>query len=474
MNIINKVKNAPLGLKASVGFFMGSVITSGISYIVTPICTRLLSAEEFGQYSLFMTWLQIFGIVAMFCLHYGVFNNGMVDYPEKRDEYSLSMLMLSNIITLIFSVVILSLYPYIKEIIGLKLSYIILMCIVFLFQPAYSFWMAKQRYELKYKWTLFWSVIFAVATQTISIICILSSSSDKLDARIYGVEISAIILYICFYIFLLYKNKFKVTAKYWGYAFKFNIALIPHYLSMYLLGNSNKIMISYLAGDDKTAYYSVAFSIASIALIVWSAINNTLIPFTYENCKIKNYKRIADITTPILVIFAGVCTMIIMFAPEVVMFMGTKEYMEAIYAIPPIIGGVFFQIQYYIYANIVYYYKKPKYVMYASVSSMILNIVLSYIFIKKFGYLSAGYVSSLCYLFQATIDYFAMKKVINQSIYNMKAIGFLTVMIAAIIFISNFIYDYIIIRYGVIILLLSLVFIFRNNIVKVFKEVKGK
>ena len=80
----------PQGVKASIAFFIASLITKGIGYITTPLFTRLLSAEEFGQVSVYLTWMQVFGIVAMFCLSYGVFNNGMVDFSEQRDEYSFS------------------------------------------------------------------------------------------------------------------------------------------------------------------------------------------------------------------------------------------------------------------------------------------------------------------------------------------------------------------------------------------------
>ena len=96
--ILLKINGLPQAVKASAAFLVASVLSSGISYLVTPIYTRLLSAEEYGQTALFLTWLQIFGIIAMFCLSSGVYNNGMMDYYEKRDEYAFSMLILSNVI----------------------------------------------------------------------------------------------------------------------------------------------------------------------------------------------------------------------------------------------------------------------------------------------------------------------------------------------------------------------------------------
>lgn len=150
-NIKKILNDIPDGVKASITFFLANVITAGIAYITTPLYTRLLTAEEFGQVSVFLTWFQLLGIIAMFNLSAGVFNNGMVDYPTKRNEYSFSLLILSNIITLIFMLPIILFYVKIKIWIGMEIKYLYLMMALFLLQPAYSFWAAKLRYELKYK-----------------------------------------------------------------------------------------------------------------------------------------------------------------------------------------------------------------------------------------------------------------------------------------------------------------------------------
>lgn len=472
--LLKKIRSMPQGVKASVAFFAASLVTKGISYIVTPIYTRLLSPTEYGQAAIFITWLEIFGIVAMFCLSYGVFNNGMVDYPERRDEYSFSMLILSNIITVCFFAILLCLYPLIKQYLGIELPFVILMGVVFLLQPAYNFWTAKQRYELKYKYTAAFSVASAILTPTVTILCILLFPGEKLYARIFGSEITLCLFYIAFYVYLFVKARGRVNTSYWKAALLFNLPLIPHYLSTYLLGSSDKIMISYLVNDAATAYYSVAHSVAAVVTVVWTAVNSSLIPYTYEKCKQKDYRSISAVTLPILTAFAAVCVMAIMFAPEVVAIMATADYREAIYAIPPIVGGVFFQVQYYIYANIVYYYKKPKYVMLSSITAMVLNLILNYIFISEFGYIAAGYTTLICYFVQVVIDYFAMKKVTGERVYNMRYIGGLSLCVTAIALLSNLLYDHILIRYAIVLAIAVAFVLLRKKIVGLLKTMKGK
>lgn len=466
--ILQKIRNIPKGVKSSVAFFIASMVSVGMAYIVTPIYTRIMSSEEFGQVSVFMTWLSIFGIIAMFCLSYGVFNNGMLDYKTDRDGYSLSMLALSNTITIVFSIILISVYPLIEQFINIDLPLIGVMILVFLTQPAYNFYLARKRYEYEYKPALIASIIIAILSPSVAIVAILTTSGSKVYARILGAELAFVAVYLVFYIIILIKGKFKINVSYWTYALKFNFPLIPHYLSIFLLDSVNKIMISKMVNDSATAYYSVASSVASIATIAWSAVNASLIPYTYEKCSTKDYKSISKITIPILTLFAGISLIVIMLAPEVVAIMATADYWEAIYVIPPVVAGVFLKVQYFIYANIVYYHKKPKYVMYASLVAVIFNIGLNIVFIKLFGYLAAGYVTLIAYLIQATLNYFAMKKVVKEKVYNMRFIGILTGVVIFIAILSNLIYDFAIIRYLLLIVTLAIAFIFRKRIIQIF------
>ncbi len=463
--LFEKWKKMPDGVRASLAFFFSGLVTKGIGYIITPIYTRLLSPEEYGQVSVYLTWMEVLGIIAMFCFSYGVFNNGMLDFKEDRDNFSFSLLMLSNLITIGLGIVVAMLYPLVGKYIGIDIPLLLLMFMVFLFQPAYSFWVARQRYELKYKKTVALSIFSALFTPLLAIAGILLLPNNRLYGRLFGGELALLSIYIVFYIYWAVKNKGKVNTKYWRYAFFFNFPLIPHYLSTRLLSSSDKIMISHIVGDSAAAYYSVAYTIASVVLIVWTSANSSLIPYTYEKCEKKDYASISRATLPILCLFAGVCIFLIMLAPEIVAFIAPSNYKEAVYAIPPVIGGVFFQVHYYMYANVLYYYKKPKYVMLGSVVSTVLNLILNYIFINMFGYIAAAYTTLVCYLLQAAIDYFAMRKTVKNSVYNMKWIGLLSLLVAVVSVFSRFVYRFSIIRYSLLALLCIAAVLFRKKII---------
>ncbi len=447
----------------------------GISYITVPIFTRLLTTDEYGQVNVFSSWMSLFGILATFYLYAGVFNNGMSDYPDKRDEYSFSMLVLSNLITIAFAIIIFALYPFIKGFLGLDFKLVVLMCAIFFFQPAYNFWSARQRYEMKYKALLASSISTAILSPVVALIFVLNASGSKANARIFGIECASIAVYIVFYVIIIARGKRKVNTEYWKFALLFNLPLIPHYLSMYLLGSSDRVMISHMVSDSATAFYSIANSVASVSMIIWSAVNASLIPYTYEHCKRKDYKPISAVAIPILAVIAGCCVLVLMLAPEVVAILATADYKEAIYAIPPIVGGFFFQVHYGLYGNVLFYNKKTKYVMVATVVSAVSNLILNFIFIPIFGFIAAGYTTLASYLLQSVIDYFAMRKVLGgETVYNMKYIGALSLGVIVVALGSNLIYDYALIRYGIIAATLVVAVIFRNKIINMFKLMRAK
>lgn len=454
LSSLSRLKSLPPAVKASFAFFFASLVTKGIAYVTTPIYTRLLTPTEFGQTHVFLTWQHLLGIVAMFCLSAGVFNNGMVDYPDRRDEYSLSMLGLANLITLVASAILLGVYPFFRPWMGMDYPLVILMCVVFLLQPGYSFWMSRQRYELKWKASTFWTVFASLFSPAVAVTAILAFPAHGLHARLFGAEGALVVIYAGFCLHLAIKNHFRVNTSFWKQAFCFNLPLIPHYLSTYLLSSSDKLMISRMVGDAATAYYSVAHSVAFVVLVVWTSAHISLIPFIYENCKSENYAVISKVTLPILALFGGACILIILLAPEAIALMATHDYREAIYVVPPVVAGVFFQVHYFLYADVLYYYKKPRYVMYGSLTATFANLALNWLFIPRFGYIAAGYTTLVCYLLQATIDYTAMRHVIKKKIYDIRLIAILSAVLCAIALACLFVYDMPAARYALLVLLL--------------------
>ncbi len=49
--------------KAGIFYIVAQLFVRGITFLMTPVFTRLLTQEQFNQYKLFESWLLIFGPV---------------------------------------------------------------------------------------------------------------------------------------------------------------------------------------------------------------------------------------------------------------------------------------------------------------------------------------------------------------------------------------------------------------------------
>ena len=148
--LLQKYKSFPAAAKVSLWFAVCSVIQKGISLITVPIFTRLLTAEQYGQFSVFQSWYSIISIFATLNLSYGVFLKGMQKYPNERNKYMSSMQGLSTVVTLLLFCVYLPFKDYINELTGLSTLLMVTIFAECLAAPALAFWSARQRYEFKY------------------------------------------------------------------------------------------------------------------------------------------------------------------------------------------------------------------------------------------------------------------------------------------------------------------------------------
>lgn len=59
--------------------------------------------------------------------------------------------------------------------------------------------------------------------------------------------------------------------------------MIPHYLSNYILNQSDRVMIGRMVGNSQAAYYSVAYTISTVMVLITNAINSSLTPYIYKS-----------------------------------------------------------------------------------------------------------------------------------------------------------------------------------------------
>ena len=91
-------------LKAGGWYVFSSIVVKGIAILSTPIFTRLMSNEEYGYVSAFLSW---YTLLLPFCtvnLDYSI-GRAKLDFPDQLDHYIGTMQVLSAVITFILGVI---------------------------------------------------------------------------------------------------------------------------------------------------------------------------------------------------------------------------------------------------------------------------------------------------------------------------------------------------------------------------------
>lgn len=473
----SKYKNSSEMVKASLWYTICNVISKGIALLTTPVFTRLLTEKEYGTFAIFQSWFSILVIFTSLNIFLSGYTKGLLLYKNDEEAYTSSSLMQTTCITLVFFLIYCCDTNFWTKLFDLEPHIMIGLFVELLLMPAIDFWAARKRFEYKYKQYVAVTLAMSVLGLASGIVAVVLSNC-KLEARIYSDVISKALFAGIIFITVLKKGKRIYKKEYWLYNFRFNLPLIPHYLSNYVLSQSDRLMIGKMVGKSEAGIYSIAYTISTMMNLITMAINNALSPFIYKSIEGKQHNRVKEATRLVFVLAAGLCIATMAFAPEIILIFGGHSYLDAIYVIPPISASVYFIFVYAMFSSVEYYYQKTKLIAIATTASALLNLVLNFIFINLFGYYAAGYTTLVCYIALAIMHFIFYKKVIHEEIgpkskvFDERIIFITSIAVLAIMFLMVLVYKILWLRYAMIVLLFSAAFIFRKKIKSILSKIK--
>lgn len=463
--------------KAAFWFTFCSCAEQGISFITVPVFTRLLSAGEYGIWTLYQAWKGIFSVIIVFHLSGGGFNNAMIKYEKEKDSYVSSMIGLAFCLISIWFLFIAVFRDKISNFTDLKWEYLFIMLGDIFMNLVFALWSQYKKFYYEYKALLAITLALSVLLPACGIFAVIFAE-DGITARIVAnlaVEFtfSIILMYVLFK-----KGKRFFSLKYWKFALCFNIPLVPHYLSQIILNQSDRLMIGRICGESQAAFYSVAYSIANVVIIIMNSISAALCPWLYRRIKERNFCNIAETVNKLAMFFAILAGILILLAPEVIGIMGPKEYQSAVWVIPPVASSVYFLFLYGMYANVEFYYEKKGLVAVGSVGAAVVNVVLNMIFIQKYGFIAAGYTTVFCYAGYAVchciFSNYVQKKAGIKAIFDNRFLLLNGGAVLLIMILGNFLYLNTIARYLVLVGIMFLCWLKRGAFIGALSEVRGK
>ena len=303
-NIFKKYKNFSPQAKAAIWYTVCNLLQKGISLIAVPLYTRILTPEQYGAYTVFLSWLEIFEIIATFRLSWSGYIVGLTKYDDDRDRYTSSVQGLGFTITSIALLIYLTIPNLINRLTGMTFGLTLMIFLLLYTTPAISFWSARQRVEYRYQ------AVVAVTMTSGILIPVLGIAAalvfDQKENAIIGARVVVQgLIGVCLFFVNSRKSFCFYNKEYWGRSLRFNLPLLSYYLSTTVLNSSDRIIIQNLVGKAQAGIYGVAYSASMIMNLFNNSINSSVQPWLFAKIKEKDYKEIPRVINGLLILIAG-------------------------------------------------------------------------------------------------------------------------------------------------------------------------
>lgn len=463
----NNVKNA---FKAGIWYTVSTLLIKSISIISTPLYTRLMSTSDYGISATFNTWYALLSIICSLNVGYSI-GRAKVDFGEKFEKYIGALQVICATVTIVlFGLFFIVLEPF-QSIIGLNRKSVFWLFLYVLFGTIVSINQGKYRFRYQYKQNIFISFFISIATIVFSLLFIMMLP-EKYMGKIIGTALPIVILGIYFWGNSIKNKNITLKREFFSYALVFSIPLIIHSLSIYVLGQSDRLMIKYFCGNDFVGIYSLVHQYAILITLVTNSINQAWNPWFHDNYALGNCVLIREKVTPLILLGCYIGVGCVGIAPEAIRILGGENYLDGLGAVVPITLGVIIEFVYTQYIIIEMHLKKTKYVSLGTGIAAVINLALNYICIPKFGYIAAAYTTLVSYLVLLIIHHVITRMVLHIHLYQDKKMYVMIITTMCVCFGLSMIYDYAIYRYLILVIMTFAFALYNKEFI--LNKIKGR
>lgn len=400
---------------------LGPIILNGINFFTIPIFTRMMGPAQYGIVSVFTTWIGIFSIIFGLQVQ-GSIGTAKAHFGEEALKKYLSSIL---ILGLSFATICFLLggvfYKEISSLMMMSVETYILMGIQSLATFIISFSSIAFIFYKKSQYSFLVNVTTAVITSILSIALILYyfMSEEAYLGRIYGMVIPTILIAMSVAFYFLRVGKFSFNFEYVKFCLPICLPLIFHGLSHIILGQSDRVLLQNYLGNEATGIYSFMIIFSGVLTAIWGALNNTWVPFYYDDLKAGLLDVIRKKSKNYILIFTIIHIVFLFWAPEVIKIFTPQSFWSAIELLPLFVLSNYFTFMYSFPVNFQFFHKTTISIAIGTVSAAVVNIVLNILFIPLFGMMGSALATLVAhialFIFQQMISMYVLKQSYHYS-----------------------------------------------------------
>ena len=372
-----------------------SVLNSAIPFFLLPILTNYLTVEEYGLLAI----IQIFIIFTIPFVSINIQSTLQLEYHElKTDEFALwvSSVLIIPLITIFMVLFFFLLFEsFIFNFLNVSLVWILLVPLIAFMQVVpqtiLSIYKISERPidYAKYQLSLTGINLFL----TLGLVVLLNLNWE---GRILAIFFTYLIFTILG-IYLLLKMKLivlRLEKTYIKKALKLGTPLIVHVVSASLFMMSDRLFVSYYLGNNALGIYAVGAQVGMIALIIQQSFNQAWVPYLFKNLKIgliENKIRIIKISYISILFFMILPFLVELLNPLFFNFFINEKFRDATEYVFWIALGYSLLGMYKVVTNYIFYEKRVRLLSMMTFGSLIINLILNYVLIHKYGAIGVAY-----------------------------------------------------------------------------------
>lgn len=416
----NKDEYTKLAFKAGILYLVAELLTRGISFMTTPVFTRLLPHAVFAEAKIYESWVYLLAPIVSLSLYQGM-ARAKFDYQKNYGKFLSSTLSLMTVLTVAVFVVCAPFAKGLSALFGFSPMLLILMLIYCL---AYNCLQCVQLYDrqlLHYKRNIvltFLGVIPGVATSLFLVLKYGATVSEEtlLTMRIVGFFLPTTLVGIILLISILLKEKSIVNKEHWKYGVRYSVPLMATAVASQVFFQSATIFVRNLVSAQAAAIVAVAITVGYVMDIFIHAVDNAWKPWMFEQLNKGNAKTVKQFWKGLFSVMALMIWCLTLIAPELTLFLGGKSYFDAIVLICPILCGSLANFLMITYTALEQYYKKTRIAGVASILAAIADLILNYVFIQRYGYQAVVYTTAAAYLLGCILHYILVRRVEKENV----------------------------------------------------------
>jgi O-antigen/teichoic acid export membrane protein len=377
---------------------MKNIIILGISaglnrgslFLILPILATFLSLRDFGELSVFL-------ISAQLLIPFVSLNIAAIIAREAYEKPFTTAKFTTFINNVLFSLIVISilLYIFFGSVLILALLYALVESL-FLINSTYVRFKGDIMNYLKL--TLIKFISFFISLLLFSLYN--AKALESLKTILLSLIIANIIIIPLSYNLSsklnLKKVKRNVVSVFANkYLFLFSLGLIPHILAQWVTSGSDRYIVQYQLGGEALGLYSLSYSIASIFMLI-----NSALALGLPQICVRSYSKFT-LYSFFFKIFISITSLWLLFSlvvffifPYIYPHVAREDIFDVTFWI---LLGLYNLAYYYYFSSVLFYQRKVKYLSFVTVITAIINLILVFVLTPIYGITGTAFATYLAY-----------------------------------------------------------------------------